>query len=1437
MADKKISEFPIFSGKQDDDTFYIIASGDAENNKAQNYKISFTGLADEVFKTYPEYISGATGAFAESLTISGLPVLTGFDIDGGSSIIAGTTEEISFGGTDPSDTREVSFQQGGETKLAINEDGDVEISQSLNITESANIAGGLTVQEGSTTILNGPTKINDTLTVDDGVSTLLGGALTVTDITRIDGATTINNTLTVEDGSSTTLGGTLTVKDGATLSKTLSVADATTLKSTLTVEDGNKTTLGGELTVKEKGSFAKNVSVGTDLSVGGELTVGGTTLTNLLAGVSIDSLEDIEDVTLTSIADGDILKWDGSKWVNVDALGDITTALAGKANSSHALSSHSDVSTTSASSGQVLKWNGSEWAPAADDAGLSSVEWSQVSNKPATFDPVSHTHAISDITNLSTQLDSKASSSHTHAISEITDLSTQLDSKASSSHTHAISEITDLSTQLAAKANSSHTHSWGDISGGDFNSLSNFNTTIKFDISDYLAVSDSGGNNVRKITVEDLIQLHNAEKTKEQLDASDTDEQTLLDPTEAIEVDPDEGGGVQVEFDAVEGRCVLANDPPLTLSNFKQLIDPFGGLKLNPTYGTPDGNGCRSYSYTIAVDDSGSAATEYTLLLGKHDDIDIKGSSTPVSVRGHALHGRDPSDNDGGFGTEGKVFDASATDTSFVTNLVSAENDIYKDRPLEINGQVRTISSYNGTTKVVTLSSALTSAPSNDTAFTIKNTMSYHGLLDPNVNTNFIFMGYKPQNDTGLGTAITSFDDNSWKPSGTQTNVYVDNGYVERDTIKAKEFFEYSPTPVKRRSDDGEFAPWMVAQAHNSSTAYKRLSLVTSGGVWYLATRYVPANTSISNTIYWQVRDGNRPWDFNRIVKHNGNYYIAKNPGGAGTDHTNTTDWHQLTTDQLNNPVLDVPCNNRAEAVFYNRHNSGFAFKSSPDSNVVAQPFISWQGIRTYINVFLSNASKITVLVRDPNLPTDHYADYSYVDQKNGGGSLMIHGGVYIGNPQCIFSFCSPIIKKPRKYKIDLSAQTSTGIQTPGFSRGNMHIFLWFTGPGHSHTTLSNIYFKIYGQNEGASDGHGSFNFMRVDTGTSGDISGVTYDLTEAATSASNYFTAITLYGGTTGMWNLNNSSAYTAYRTLGPDGTFSWQKTMTFDTAAGADAGTTSSYALAELEGACGFSSEVHGNQYIRFRFLELTNGCEGFRIFHWNTANYSHFTSNGFRFSPITANSSTRLFGDFGSYVFAVNASNGTTLYHATPAAVLSSTTQALDEIGDGSQYFIWLAANKTWAYLPVMDGPNTSANYYNNNMGEMSGTSKAYWPSAPTRTGTSYAAFTTDVTLYKDSATTTSTTLTTYFTGAPMLTNQTLINIGAKAFAIGNDGLFLGDAGGAAAGNITNVVSGTSIVPTVSSNFLDNSAIVAQSLSDNIVIATTNVTALSSKSYTVS
>ena len=83
-----------------------------------------------------------------------------------------------------------------------------------------------------------------------------------------------------------------------------------------------------------------------------------------------------------------------------------------------------------------------------------------------------------------TALNGKASSSHTHAISNITDLQTTLDGKASSSHTHAISDITDLQTTLNSKANSSielpiPMEEWSDIQY-DVSELSSGVVTVQF---------------------------------------------------------------------------------------------------------------------------------------------------------------------------------------------------------------------------------------------------------------------------------------------------------------------------------------------------------------------------------------------------------------------------------------------------------------------------------------------------------------------------------------------------------------------------------------------------------------------------------------------------------------------------------------------------------------------------------------------------------------------------------------------------------------------------------------------------------------------------------------------------------------------------------------------------------------------------------------------
>ncbi|MDO5462420.1 MAG: hypothetical protein Q4F99_02905 [bacterium] len=62
--------------------------------------------------------------------------------------------------------------------------------------------------------------------------------------------------------------------------------------------------------------------------------------------------------------------------------------------------------------------------------------------------PAEHTHAISEIDNLQSSLDSKAGASHKHAISDVTNLQSTLNNKANTSHTHSISNVSGLEDKL-----------------------------------------------------------------------------------------------------------------------------------------------------------------------------------------------------------------------------------------------------------------------------------------------------------------------------------------------------------------------------------------------------------------------------------------------------------------------------------------------------------------------------------------------------------------------------------------------------------------------------------------------------------------------------------------------------------------------------------------------------------------------------------------------------------------------------------------------------------------------------------------------------------------------------------------------------------------------------------------------------------------------------
>lgn len=87
--------------------------------------------------------------------------------------------------------------------------------------------------------------------------------------------------------------------------------------------------------------------------------------------------------------------------------------------------------------------------------GSTSVTWSDVTGKPSTFPPSSHTHSISDVTSLQTALDGKSSISHTHAWGDITGKPATFTPTA---HSHVIADVTNLQTTLDGKASTAHTH-------------------------------------------------------------------------------------------------------------------------------------------------------------------------------------------------------------------------------------------------------------------------------------------------------------------------------------------------------------------------------------------------------------------------------------------------------------------------------------------------------------------------------------------------------------------------------------------------------------------------------------------------------------------------------------------------------------------------------------------------------------------------------------------------------------------------------------------------------------------------------------------------------------------------------------------------------------------------------------------------------------------
>ncbi len=93
------------------------------------------------------------------------------------------------------------------------------------------------------------------------------------------------------------------------------------------------------------------------------------TFANLAKGFTV---EDIGDVTLTSVATGDVLEWDGSKWINAVPLSNVSSA---NADIAVATGSTTPVLTLNSgtSASQIVKLDGSAKLPAVDGSALINL--------------------------------------------------------------------------------------------------------------------------------------------------------------------------------------------------------------------------------------------------------------------------------------------------------------------------------------------------------------------------------------------------------------------------------------------------------------------------------------------------------------------------------------------------------------------------------------------------------------------------------------------------------------------------------------------------------------------------------------------------------------------------------------------------------------------------------------------------------------------------------------------------------------------------------------------------------------------------------------------------------------------------------------------------------------------------------------------------------
>lgn len=176
------------------------------------------------------------------------------------------------------------------------------------------------------------------------------------------------------------------------------------------------------------------IQSGETMQVDGTLVINGTLSGGGLTTAITQGLGSLNDVQLANISQGQSLKWDGSKWTNLDDESGIES-----------WDELADKPTEFPPTAHSHPWNDVTSKPTEFNPVTHNHPWNEITNKPTEFSPTAHSHEWDTITSKPTEFNPV---SHSHEWDAITSKPTEF---VPVSHGHSISDITNLTATLEGK--------------------------------------------------------------------------------------------------------------------------------------------------------------------------------------------------------------------------------------------------------------------------------------------------------------------------------------------------------------------------------------------------------------------------------------------------------------------------------------------------------------------------------------------------------------------------------------------------------------------------------------------------------------------------------------------------------------------------------------------------------------------------------------------------------------------------------------------------------------------------------------------------------------------------------------------------------------------------------------------------------------------------